>query len=73
MSRLDKIENGNEVSETELLTVFGLQEKQLKNILQPIAKVLMLFSYYLKTGNLLSENETPHIFEICFQGMIGQL
>ena len=63
---LEKLEHNNEISDMELLNIFGLQEKDLRDTLQPIAKILMLFSYYLQTGSLLSEHETPLIFENMF-------
>ena len=63
---LEKIEHNNEISDMELLNIFGLQEKDLRNTLQPIAKILMLFSYYLQTGSLLSEHDTPINFENMF-------
>ena len=58
--------DNKEITEGKLLEVFGLQENQLKTVLQPIAKILMVFSYYLKTGDLLSGNETPQFFANMF-------
>merc|ERR1711954_582682 len=62
----NKMVDNKEITEGQLLEVFGLQEDQLRSVFQPIARILMVFSYYLKTGDLLSENETPQFFENMF-------
>ena len=54
---LENVENQNGLSESELLNIFGLDEKELRTVLQPIARVALQFFYFVKTGRMLKENE----------------
>merc|ERR1711954_4168 len=62
----NKLVDNKEITEGQLLEVFGLQESQVRSVLQPIARILITFAYYLKTGDLLPENEPPQFFEEMF-------
>ena len=54
---LEKIGNINNISETELLNIFGLDEAELRTVLQPIARIVIQFFYFVKTGRMLKQGE----------------
>ena len=54
---LENVENQTNISESELLNIFGLDEKRLRTVLQPVARIALQFFYFIKTGRLLVNGE----------------
>ena len=54
---LENVESQGKVSDSELLSMFGVDEIQLREVLQPVAKIALQFFYFLSTGRLLENNE----------------
>ena len=53
---LDKFQQNN-VSETELLRMFNVDETELRKVLQPAAKIFLQFFYFIKTGRILEHGD----------------
>ena len=59
----NRLVDNKKITGTQLLEHFNVKKSEVRAVLQPIAKILITFAYYLKTGNLLPENGPPQIFD----------
>ena len=48
----------NQLSEAELLKIFNIDENELRQVLQPAAKLFIHLFYFFKSGKILSDSDS---------------
>ena len=60
-SFIEAVQNGKKLTEENWLQILGITEKQLKNILEPIAEHILNLFCYLNSGHVLKNASSKQI------------